>query len=342
MAYNHNTIRAYTLALLNVFNDLCIQYKNSNGDLITVNIPIHYKNVEKSTLMNMSEQQIISGNMNVLPRAYLVLNSLSKDPDRQTSKLNKVSRFRNGETQEYAYQSVAYLFEYSVVILCRGMSETAQILEEVCPKFNPNISIDVYDRKNLDEAYRAVIQLNSASFEIEEFEELSINLSRVTFDLTLAGFLHEPIQEYSQVLKYNINLHTPDVNEVDKMIVENDLVQPGYEFESDGNVEDGEVRTGETNESDYFTATLSDLKINSLTKTIIDDNNLQISIDYRCSRTPKIDFQIITSSDKVEISVDDEDINSVYVFGTKNTSFTVQAKLTDGECIRYIQQTFRI
>ena len=200
MAYNHNTIRAYTLALLNFFNDLCIQYKNSNGDLITVNIPIHYKNVEKSTLMNMTEQQIISGNMNVLPRAYLVLNSLSKDPDRQTSKLNKVSRFRNGETQEYAYQSVAYLFEYSVVILCRGMSETAQILEEVCPKFNPNISIDVYDRKNLDEAYRAVIQLNSASFEIEEFEELSINLSRVTFDLTLAGFLHEPIQEYSQVL----------------------------------------------------------------------------------------------------------------------------------------------
>ena len=227
------------------------------------------------------------------------------------------------------------------------MSETAQILEEVCPKFNPNISIDVYDRKNLDEAYRAVIQLNSASFEIEEFEELSINLSRVTFDLTLAGFLHEPIQEYSQVLKYNINLHTPDVNEVDKMIVENDLVQSGYEFESDGNAEDGEVRTGETNESDYFTATLSDLKINSLTKTIIDDNNLQISIDYRCSRTPKIDFhkidfQIITSSNKVEISVDDDDINSVYVFGTKNTSFTVQAKLTDGECIRYIQQTFRI
>lgn len=342
MAYYHNTIRAYTLALLNFFNEMHLQYKNSNGDLITVNIPIHYKNVEKSALMNMTEKQLVSGNMNVLPRAYLVLNSLNKDQERQTSKLNKISRFRNGELQEYAYQSVAYTFEYSVVILCRGMSETAQIIEEICPKFNPNVSIDVYDRKNLDESFRTIVQLTGVSFEIEEFEELSVNLSRVTFDLTLAGFLHEPIQEYSQVLKYNINLYTPDVKETEKFRVDDDLVQYDYEFETNGNDKNGIDLTGKTNESDFSVAMISDLKLKSLTRQIVNENNSKIVVDYECSNIPKIDFEIVTASDKIEISADDDSINSVYVFGIKNTLFTVQAKLTDGECKKYIQQTFRL
>ena len=343
MAYYHNTIRAYTLALLNFFNEMYLQYKNSNGDLITVNIPIHYKNVEKSALMNMTEKQIISGNMNVLPRAYLVLNSLSRDLERQTSKLNKLSRFRNGVTQEYAYQSVAYTFEYSVVVLCRGMSETAQIIEEVCPKFNSNVSIDVYDRKNLDEAYRAIIQLNSVSLEPEEFEELSVNLSRVTFDLTLAGFLHEPIQDYSQVLKYHINLYTPEAKDSEMFRVDDDLVQPDYDFMTTGNeTENGEDLTGEKNKSDFSIALISDLRLKSLERTIINENNSKIVVDYECSRNPKIEFDIITASDKIELSIDEDDVKAVYVFGIKDTLFTVQAKLTDGECRKCIQQTFRL
>lgn len=341
--YLHNTIRAYTLALLNFFNEISIQYTNSNGDLLTVNIPIHYKNVEKAALMTMTEQQIVSGNMNVLPRAYLVLNSINKDTDRQTSKFNKISRFRNGETQEYAFQSVAYTFDYSVVIMCRGMSEASQIIEEVCPKFNPNISIDVYDRKNLDEPFRAVIQLTGVDFEVEEFEELSTNLARVTFNLTLAGFLHEPIQNYAQVLKYNINLFTPDAREAMRFRVDDDLVQPDYEFATTGNdLNNGADLTGKFNESDYAKTMISDLRVQSLTRTTIDDNNSKITVSYTCTNTPQVDFKILTASDDIKISVDDDDINSVYVFGIKNTLFTVQAKLTDGECIKCIQQTYRL
>ena len=341
--YLHNTIRAYTLALLNFFNEISIQYTNSNGDILTVNVPIHYKNVEKSTLINMTEKQILSGNMNVIPRAYLELTSLSKDADRQTPKFNKISRFRNGEKQEFAYQSVPYTFEYNVVILCRGMNEVAQLIEEVCPKFNSNISIDIYDRKNIEEPYRAPIQLTSVDFEIDEFEELSSNLARLTFGLTLYGFLHEPIQEYAQVLKYNVNLYTPDARETELFRVDDDFVQPDYEFMTNGNDLANNVdRTGSKNESDFSKLKISDLRITALRHSVIDDNNCKVSVEYSCSSKPQIDFKILTQSDDVKIEVDEDDINSVYIFGIKGAKFTVQARLKDGECIKCIQQTYRL
>lgn len=341
--YLHNTIRAYTLALLDFFNEIYIQYTNSNGDILTVNVPIHYKNVEKTTLMNMTEKQIMSGNMNVIPRAYLELTSLSKDPDRQTPKFNKISRFRTGEVQEFAYQSVPYTFEYNVVILCRGMSEVAQLIEEVCPKFNSNVSIDIYDRKNAGEPYRAPIQLTGVDFEIDEFEELSTNLARLTFSLTLYGFLHEPIQEYAQVLKYQINLHTPDTRETETFRVDDDFVQPDYEFMTNGNdLESGIDKTGSKNRSDASIIKISDLRITALKCTAIDDNNCKISVEYTCSNDPQIDFKILTQSDTVKIEVDEDDISSVYVFGIKGAKFTVQAKLVDGECKKCIQQTYRL
>ena len=69
--FHHNTIRRYTLALLDFFNDVEIQYKDSNGALVTKKIPIQYRNKEKYEMMDKSFQQEISGNMEVLPD-YLI------------------------------------------------------------------------------------------------------------------------------------------------------------------------------------------------------------------------------------------------------------------------------
>lgn len=207
--FYHNTIRKYTLALLDFFKNLEVQYKNENEEIITKNIPIHYKMKEKEFLLDKSQKQIFTGNTNIIPRGLLELTSLTPSTDRQTSKYNKINMLRDKNFIEYQYNVVAYTFSYSLKIMCRGMNEACQIVEEIAPKFNPNVAIDLYDAENEDSLTRVALQLNSIGIESEGFEEKSMNICTVSCDLTLNGYLFQPIQKYSIIKELKISLNTP-------------------------------------------------------------------------------------------------------------------------------------
>lgn len=207
--FYHNTIRKYTLALLDFFKNLEVQYKNENEEIITKQIPIHYKMREKEMLLDKSQTQILTGNTNVIPRAVLELTSLSASTDRQTSKYNKINMLRNKTNMEYQYNAVSYTFSYSLKILCRGMNEACQIVEEIAPKFNPNVAIDLFDAENEDSPTRVPLQMNSIGIETENFEEKSMNICTVSCDLTLNGYLFQPIKNYAIIKELKISLNTP-------------------------------------------------------------------------------------------------------------------------------------
>jgi len=207
--FHHNTIRRYTLALLDFFNDIEIQYKDSNGALVTKKIPIQYRNKEKYEMMDKSFQQEISGNMEVLPRGTLNLAQISRSSDRNTSKYNKFSKFKGADIIQTMYNPVPYDFTYDMSFICRGMNEACQIIEEIAPKFNPNIAIDVYDSELQDEPTRIPVQLSDINQEFLGLDELSTNVIRVSCILQVNGWLFQPIKEFSKVKEYKISLQTP-------------------------------------------------------------------------------------------------------------------------------------
>lgn len=216
--FYHNTIRRYTLLLLNKFKNLELQYKNSNNELITKSIPIHYKVQEKEFLLDKSEEQIITGNTNVIPRAVLELTALSPNTDRQSSKFLKINKMRASRDgfdnfKEFQWNCVSYDFNFSLSVFCRGMSEVCQIIEEVAPQFNPIVYLDVYDAEDENEPTRVPVQLSSISFSPSGFDEASINTFEVSFDLLLNGYLFQPVNAYSKIKEFYINLNTKCENE---------------------------------------------------------------------------------------------------------------------------------
>lgn len=220
--FHHNTIRKYTLAMLNFFSNLEVEYKNEREQIIQKKIPIHYKFREKEILMTQTEDQIVTGNLNVLPRAVLELSSFSVDTSRQSSKYNKIHQLRLPQSQEYQYNSVAYTFVYSLKILCRGMNEACQIVEEIAPKFNPNVAIDVFDAENESTPTRVPIQLGSIGIETEGFEDKSMNICTVSAEFTLSGYLFQPIKEYSLIKQLTMNFNTPyrETEETDFKVID--------------------------------------------------------------------------------------------------------------------------
>ena len=132
MFYHHGTIRTYTGAILDLFNDLEVQYKNSKGEISSRNVPVRFSSREKSSILDEhTVEQILSGNYNVLPRANLLWSAIIKSDNRTTNKHVKVNTKANEDNFEFLYNSVPYELMFELAIVCRGMNEATMIIEQI-------------------------------------------------------------------------------------------------------------------------------------------------------------------------------------------------------------------
>lgn len=206
MAYiHHGSIRRYTAALIETFNDLEVQYPKSDGTSVNKKVPLTYSTREKSRILDdYTAEQILSGNYNVLPRSSLALAGLQKVDTRVMNKNNKVGKFVSNDDMEFMYNSVPYEFTFDLITQCRGMNEATQIIEQIAPVFNPSLNIDVWDVGNLSEPTRVPVRLMDVSIEAEEYEELSTNLVTVSMSISLIGNLYPPIQSMPRIKNFQM------------------------------------------------------------------------------------------------------------------------------------------
>lgn len=208
MFYHHNTIRTYTGALLNLFNDLEVQYKNSANEITSRNIQVRYASKEKSKILDeFTTEQILSGNYNVLPRANLSWSAMIKSDQRTTNKNLKINSKANENNFEFLYNSVPYEFTYELSIICRGLNEATMIIEQVASKFNPTINIDVYDATNLDEPTRIPVTLLDIGIVPDDYEEISTNIVSLSFGLSIKGNIYPPIKSIDRIKEFRMLLN---------------------------------------------------------------------------------------------------------------------------------------
>ena len=223
MFYHHNTIRTYTGALLNLFNDLEVQYKNSSGEVTSRNIPIRFATKEKSKILDeYTTEQLTSGNYNVLPRANLSWSNMIKAEQRTTNKHVKINTKATDTHFEFLYNSVPYEFTYELTIMCRGLNEATMIIEQIACKFNPIINIDVYDATNLDEPTRIPVSLLDIGIEPSEYEDLSSNLINISVGLSIKGNIYPPIKSIERIKEFKMFLNEsqePEFNNYTKKTV---------------------------------------------------------------------------------------------------------------------------
>lgn len=202
---SHGTINLYTAALLSFLRKVKIEYLDENNNLISKNIPIMYSSKEKAkSLEFFDDKDFVSGNVNLLPRGTLALVSIMKREDALLNRNIKINKVNLNGSFEYAFNSVPFSFVYEFNIFCRGMSELTSLIEIIMPKFNPNLSLDVYDVANLDEPTRVPVKLMDVTFsELDEFSETSKNIWNLTFSMQIDGNLYQNIKKINPILEYN-------------------------------------------------------------------------------------------------------------------------------------------
>lgn len=279
---HHGTIRKYTAALLDFFNGLEIQYEDSNGNVISRNIPIRYSSIEKIRILDTyTTDQLVTGNTNVLPRAAIALSTMVKSDARTTNKNVKIATIKTDDTFEYMYNSVPYEFTFELSIMCRGMNEAMMVVEQIAPKFNPTVNIDVWDASNLDEPTRVPVKLLDIGLETEEYEELSSNIVNVNIGLSIMGNLYPPIKSVDRVKDFKMYINQQDGNFYSKKAI------MGWDVDTDGSLTNEEL----TEVTDTTTYAPSVISINSDSSVIVGSNNLYAIYEDKDNKLSELTFE---------------------------------------------------
>lgn len=208
---SHETIKKYTILMQNFLNDIEVSTIDSKDNIISKKVPITFSSKEKMSMLDdLTTEQITKGNYNVLPRGYFTLASIQKADDRTLNKNLKINTVKHENRVEYSYNSVPYDFYFDCVIKCRGLTEATKIIEQVAPKFNPTVQMDIFDVPNLKEATRIFIKLLDISFDDAGYEETSTHIINVNISMILCGNLYQPIKQYSNIKEFKIHFNNED------------------------------------------------------------------------------------------------------------------------------------
>jgi len=210
----HNSIKNYTVALLDMFSDIHIPRYSSDGEKFDdIIVPIKFGNREKAYMLSEHDlENLHTGNVNTLPRMVLAFDSMSKAQDRDTNKNAKINKRKIGDDPtklmyEYHYNAVAYDFNFTIFIATRTFTDATIIIEQIAPMFRPDITLKIQELDIQDKPTSVPVSLGDFNIELpEDMGEDEIRIIQVDFPITLKGNLYLPIKDAEIIKEIEVNM----------------------------------------------------------------------------------------------------------------------------------------
>src|SRR6056300_684929 len=166
--YNEH-IRKAIIAFGTVFNNINIERKNGDGDIIqTLRVPLAYSTKQKflsrieqiPTVESRGEVAI------VLPRMGFEITSLQYDAQRKISPIQVHKKATSSATSvAKTFVSTPYDLSLSLFIFAKNQEDGLRIIEQILPYFNPDFNITVNDLPQMGIKRDIKITLESVSYE---------------------------------------------------------------------------------------------------------------------------------------------------------------------------------
>lgn len=198
-----NTVRKYIGLLLTFFNNIETEYVDNEGNIFTRKLPVIYASREKLLTIGDHEfEALANGNTNKLPRASLVIDSIQYSQNRQLNKtLNTVKQnspysLVNGYSETVKSPS-PYDISVRLTLVTRGINDALMIAEQIGSRFNPFMSLKIYEDPLNANQTDVRVMLEGITFEPPEIDEFSQNEVVSEFSFIISGNLYsKPGKEY--------------------------------------------------------------------------------------------------------------------------------------------------
>jgi len=222
--FHHQSLKNYTIALLDLFNDISVPRYNEDGSLLEeIKVPIQFGNRDKAFMLSDYDMENIhTGNVNIFPRMVLQFNSMSKAQDRNTNKLSKINKKKLTDDiesllYEYQYNASAYDFTFTIYLATRSFTDATIIIEQIAPMFRPDISLKIWEIDIQREPTTVPVQIGDFDVELpDEMAEEDIRLVEVNFPLTVKGNLYLPISNQEIIKDIKLNMKVIESRRTDR------------------------------------------------------------------------------------------------------------------------------
>ena len=206
--FYHSSIRKAVIAFGNLFNNIMIDRKDENNNVVqTLKVPLSYAPSQK--FLAIVEQQVVSGERSfqiILPRMAFEMTSINYDPSRRVSLVQQNRAVNTTSTTLNAqFAPSPYNIEISLYIYVKNQDDGLQIIEQILPYFNPDFNLSMNSIPELGIKNDLPIILNNISYDDQYEGDFTQRRAIIwTLDFTLKLNFFGPINKQQIINNVNV------------------------------------------------------------------------------------------------------------------------------------------
>lgn len=233
--FYHSSIRRYVSLFGSLFTDIYIK-RAVDGREDTIQVPIRYgKGNMYSKAPQDSQSRDGTKHARVLPAIAFTLESFYKDVHRKTNAMNRIQTktVTTDNMKSFQFNRVPYNFMFNLKIATKNTDDMLQIVEQVIPAFDGNLSVTIEDTTGISVEQDIIISLQEIEMEDNYDDEMKSRFIEWTLTFELRGFLYKKTQSDFVIKEVDIMrgfdmtdiiLPTADESQTQNVMTETSLV----------------------------------------------------------------------------------------------------------------------
>lgn len=264
--YSPSVLRTYTLALLDVFNE--IKIRQYEADFITIkkviDVPIQYGATEKEYMERLEDATHEGGDRyyQSVPRMSLILTGIDRDSQRAKSvnegRSLEIQSFSDPDQFYHDYEPTPVNFMFDLRVKVRKTEHLQQILEQILPYFNPSLQLRVKEIPFLNIERDIQCTIDTTSLDIKnDMDSTQLRDIDISLPITLRGYMYRPITQFHilKSLYRMISVIDNDGTEIQERREITDIV------ETEGDIPEGAMNIMFVEDGNYWKFTIIDNEV---------------------------------------------------------------------------------
>jgi len=219
------TIRKSIVAFGNMFNNITIERKDANGNVVQIQrVPLSYSPQQKFLAKIRQQPDVDNINFQViLPRMGFEMVSLDYDPNRKISPMQQSRTINSSTSASAQYAPTPYNINVLLYIYTKNQDDGLQIIEQILPYFNPDYNLTLKAIPELDIKNDLPILLNSIGFQDEYEGDLTTRRAIIwTLSFVMKLNFYGPVNRQGIINKVTTNTYRDAAlaNQQQKIVVE--------------------------------------------------------------------------------------------------------------------------
>ena len=212
--FYNQTLRKMTIAFGQIFNNIQIKRKDSNGNVVqSIRVPLAYAPKEKF-LTRLDQQPNLNDRQFAvtLPRLSFEITGLSYDGERKLTRVQKYKTVKSnidGKVMNFNYTPVPYNLSFSLYSFTASAEAGLQIVEQILPFFQPDYTLTINDMTDMGIKRDVPIILNDVSYEDNYQGDFESRRAIIyTMGFTTKFYLYGPVTSSSVIKTVQVDQYT--------------------------------------------------------------------------------------------------------------------------------------